>query len=82
MRNIFANINHSYQKNIDKQQQGKICVKIKTSITFTNAIKMHKINKIDKYKNLKPHRLIQFYLIDLIWFMNTVIVYTSGRISY
>ena len=81
MRNIFANINHRYQKNTDKQQ-GKICVKIKTFITFANAIKMHKINKIDKYKNLKPHRLIQFYLIDLIWFMNTVIVYTSGRISY
>ena len=78
MKNIFENIRYTDKNNIDKQYN--IYVRIKKSKPFTNAVEIDGINKIDKYKNLKHHKIIQFYLIDLIWFMNTVIVYISGRI--
>jgi hypothetical protein len=78
MKNIFENIRYTVKNNLDKQC--KIYVRIRKPKSFTNAVEIDKKNKIDKYKNLKHHKIIQFYLIDLIWFMNTVIVYISGRI--
>jgi hypothetical protein len=78
MKNIYENIRYTYKNNIDKQC--KIYTRIKKSKTINNAVEIDEKNRIDKYKNLKHHKIIQFYLIDLIWFMNTVIVYISGRI--
>jgi hypothetical protein len=78
MKNIFENIRYMFKNNLHKQC--KIYARIKKSKTFTNAVEIGEKNRIDKYKNLKHHKIIQVYLIDLIWFMNTVIVYTSGRI--
>jgi hypothetical protein len=78
MKNIFENIRYTVKNNLDKQC--KIYARLKNSKTFTNAVEIDEKNGIDKYKNLKHHKIIQVYLIDLIWFMNTVIVYISGRI--
>jgi len=78
MKNIFENIIYTVKNNLDKQY--KIYVRIKKPKSFTNAVEMDEKNRIDKYKNLKHHKIIQFYLIDSDWFMNTVIVYISGRI--
>jgi hypothetical protein len=78
MKNIYENIRYTYKKDIDKQCI--ICTKIKKSKNYSNIVEIDKKNKHSKYKNLKPHRILQFYLIDLIWFMNIVIVYISGRI--
>jgi len=78
MKNIFENIRYVYKNNLDKLC--KIYVRLRKPKTFTNAVEIDEKNRIDKYKNLKHHKIIQVYLIDLIWFMNTVIVYISGRI--
>jgi hypothetical protein len=57
MKNIFENIGYTYKKNIDKQCI--ICVIINKSKTFSNAVEIDKKNKLSKYKNLKPHRVIR-----------------------
>jgi hypothetical protein len=73
MKRILANNKQIYRNKVDKQDKRYIA--IKNFKTLNSILKIFKKIKLDKYKNLKLHRIIQLYLIDLNWFMNTVIVY-------